>query len=93
MVFLSTPFDEEAADLLEEVGVEGYKVSSGDLTNLPLLAHMAAKGKPMIISTGMANMAETEEAVTTIQNNGNPPLAILHCVSEFTGDGYFGRRL
>lgn len=83
MVFLSTPFDEEAADLLEEVGVEGYKVSSGDLTNLPLLAHMAAKGKPMIISTGMANMAETEEAVTTIQDNGNPPLAILHCVSNY----------
>lgn len=83
MVFLSTPFDEEAADLLEEVGVEGYKVSSGDLTNLPLLAHMAAKGKPMIISTGMANMAETEEAVTTIRENGNPPLAILHCVSNY----------
>lgn len=83
MVFLSTPFDEEAADLLEEVGVEGYKVSSGDLTNLPLLAHMASKGKPMIISTGMANMAETEEAVTTIRDNGNPPLAILHCVSNY----------
>ncbi len=83
MVFLSTPFDEEAADLLEEVGIEGYKVSSGDLTNLPLLAHLAAKGKPMIISTGMANMAETEEAVTTIRDNGNPPLAILHCVSNY----------
>ena len=83
MVFLSTPFDEEAADLLEEVGVEGYKVSSGDLTNLPLLAHLAKKGKPIIISTGMANMAETEEAVTTIRENGNPSLAILHCVSNY----------
>ena len=86
IIFLSTPFDEEAADLLEEIGIQGYKVSSGDLTNLPLLAHMAAKGKPMIISTGMANMSETEEAVTTIRENGNPPLAILHCVSNYPAD-------
>jgi len=86
VVFLSTPFDNDAADLLEAVGVAGYKVSSGDLTNLPLLAHLAAKGKPMIISTGMANMAETEEAVTTIRENGDPPLAILHCVSNYPAD-------
>jgi N-acetylneuraminate synthase len=86
MIFLSTPFDEEAADLLEDIGVGGFKISSGDLTNLPLLAHIAQKGRPMIISTGMANMAEVEEAVTTIRDNGNPALAILHCVSNYPAD-------
>jgi len=83
IAFLSTPFDEDAVDLLSEIGVHGYKVSSGDLTNLPLLAHMAAKGKPVIISTGMANLADVEEAVETIKRSGNPPLAILHCVSNY----------
>jgi len=83
MIFLSTPFDEQAADLLEKVGVQGFKLSSGDLTNLPLLRHIAAKGKPMIISTGMANMSEIEDAVTAIQRAGDPELAILHCVSDY----------
>ena len=81
--FISTPFDEESADLLDEIGVSIYKVSSGDLTNLDLLAHIAAKGKPMIISTGMANMAETERAVQTLKNAGNDQFAILHCVSNY----------
>ncbi|WP_298916284.1 N-acetylneuraminate synthase [uncultured Algimonas sp.] len=83
IVFLSTPFDEAAADLLESVGVQGYKVSSGDLTNLPLLSHMAAKGLPMIISTGMATMAEVEDAVRAVEAAGDPSLAILHCVSDY----------
>ncbi len=83
IVFLSTPFDEAATDLLMEVGVEGFKVSSGDLTNLPLLAHMAAKELPMIISTGMADLGEIEEAVDAIQRSGDPPLGILHCVSDY----------
>lgn len=83
MIFLSTPFDEQAADLLERVGVKGFKLSSGDLTNLPLLRHIAAKGKPMIISTGMANMSEIEDAVVAIEEAGGPNLAILHCVSDY----------
>lgn len=83
IVFLSTPFDEQAADLLEDVGVSGFKISSGDLTNLPLLSHIAAKGLPMIISTGMATMGDIEDAVTAIQEAGAPPLAILHCVSDY----------
>lgn len=81
--FLSTPFDEGCADLLENIGVNGFKVSSGDLTNLPLLAHMAKKGLPMIISTGMVDISAIEHAVTTIEANGNPELAILHCVSNY----------
>ncbi|GJL95245.1 MAG: N-acetylneuraminate synthase [Hyphococcus sp.] len=81
--FLSTPFDKHAADLLEKIGVEAFKISSGDLTELPLLRHIASKATPMIISTGMANLSEVEEAVTAIAEAGDPPLAILHCVSDY----------
>ncbi len=84
--FLSTPFDFDSVDFLESLGVNAFKVSSGDLTYLQLLSHMAKKGLPIIISTGMANLAETEEAVQTIETNGNPPLAILHCVSDYPSD-------
>lgn len=83
IVFLSTPFDEQAADLLQSVGIQGFKISSGDLTNLPLLRHIAAKGLPMIISTGMATMGEIEDAVIAIRDAGDPSLAILHCVSDY----------
>lgn len=84
--FLSTPFDFGSADFLETLGVNAFKVSSGDLTYLDFLAHLARKGLPMVISTGMGNLAETEEAVRTIEANGNPPLAILHCVSDYPCD-------
>lgn len=81
--FLSTPFDEQAADLLGHLGVEAFKVSSGDLTHLPFLRHLARKGLPIILSTGMANLSEVEEAVQAIEGEGDPPLAILHCVSQY----------
>lgn len=84
--FLSTPFDFASADFLETLGVDAFKVSSGDLTYLDFLAHLARKRLPMIISTGMATLAETEEAVRAIEVNGNPPLAILHCVSDYPCD-------
>lgn len=84
--FLSTPFDFASADFLETLGVDAFKVSSGDLTYLDFLAHLARKRLPMIISTGMATLAETEEAVRAIEANGNPPLAILHCVSDYPCD-------
>lgn len=86
IAFLSTPFDFASADFLEALGVSAFKVSSGDLTYLSFLAHLARKGLPIIISTGMGNLAETEEAVRTIEANGNPPLAILHCVSDYPCD-------
>ena len=84
--FLSTPFDEEAADMLAHMGVAGFKISSGDLTNLPLLGHIAAKGLPMIVSTGMATMDEVREAVEMVAVSGDPPLALLQCVSNYPAD-------
>lgn len=81
--FMSTPFSEAAVDLLERVGVDTFKVSSGDLTHLPLLRHMARTGRPIILSTGMGNLADVEEAVTAIRGEGNDQIAILHCVSNY----------
>ncbi len=83
ILFLSTPFDEIAADMLENLGVEAFKISSGELTNLPLLEHIARKQRPMIVSTGMSSLGEVDEAVQTIERAGNPPLVLLHCVSNY----------
>jgi N,N'-diacetyllegionaminate synthase len=81
--FLSTPFSEAAADLLERVGVQAFKISSGDLTHLPLLRHIAAKGLPIILSTGMGTLSDVEEAVAAITGEGNHKISILHCVSNY----------
>ena len=86
VMFLSTPFDEESSDLLERLGVSAFKVSSGDVTNLPFLRHLAGKGLPILLSTGMSDMTEVAEAVETLRTNGNPPLAIFHCVSNYPAD-------
>lgn len=86
ILFLSTPFDEKNTDFLVKLGVQALKVSSGDLTNLPLLTHMANKNIPMIISTGMANMDEVKLAVHTIKQTGNEKLILLHCVSNYPAD-------
>ncbi|MCF6463983.1 N-acetylneuraminate synthase [Clostridium sp. Cult1] len=83
ITFISTPFDFESVDLLEKIGVPLYKVSSGDLTNLPLLSYIASKNKPIILSTGMANLGEVEEAVETIFETGNKNLVLLHCTSNY----------
>lgn len=83
IVFLSTPFDEGSVDLLAELGVAAFKVSSGDLTNLPLLARIAATGTPVILSTGMATLAEVEVAVRTLREHGADRIAVLHCVSRY----------
>ncbi|HXI13969.1 MAG TPA: N-acetylneuraminate synthase [Thermoanaerobaculia bacterium] len=81
--FLSTPFDEESADMLEALGVARFKVASGELTNAPLLQHLAGKEKPLIVSTGMATLEEVERAVAVIRAAGDPPVTILHCVSNY----------
>jgi N,N'-diacetyllegionaminate synthase len=83
ILFLSTPFDEESANMLDSLGMEMFKISSGDLTNLPLLIHIARKGKPMILSTGMSYLSEVDVAVRTIFAAGNQQLALLHCTSSY----------
>ena len=83
IMFLSTPFDEQSADLLESLGVPMLKIGSGELTNLPFLRHVARKRKPMIISTGMANLGEVEDALEVVLSAGNREITLLHCVTEY----------
>jgi N,N'-diacetyllegionaminate synthase len=83
LIFLSSPFDERSADFLEDLDVPGFKIPSGELTNHPLLAHIARKGRPMLLSTGMSDMAEVIAATEVIAAAGAPPLVALHCVSSY----------
>jgi N-acetylneuraminate synthase len=83
ILFFSTPFDEESADLLEALHVMLFKLPSGEITNLPLLRHVAAKGRPIILSTGMSTLEEVAQAVAAIDGAGNGGLALLHCVSAY----------
>jgi N-acetylneuraminate synthase len=83
ITFCSSVFSEQEADLLEELDVPFYKIASMDINNLPLLDYVARKERPMIVSTGMATMAEIEQAVHTIQEAGNDEIVLLHCVSVY----------
>ena len=80
--FLCTAFDPEAADFLEELGIEIYKLASHSATNIELLEHLAETGKKSIISTGMADMQEIETAVKIFEKH-KTPLLLLHCVSAY----------
>jgi N-acetylneuraminate synthase len=81
--FLSSPFDAQSADLLATLDVPIYKVPSGEITNLPFLRHLAHKGRPLILSTGMSTLGEVEEAVQVLQAAGATKLTLLHCVTEY----------
>lgn len=83
ILFLSTPFDECSADLLDSLNVPAFKISSGEITNLPFLNHIAKKGRPVILSTGMATLGEVQTAVKALNDGGNIPIALLHCVSNY----------
>lgn len=83
ITLFSTPFDESAADLLESLDAPAYKIASFEAIDLPLIAHVASKGKPMIISTGMSNLGEISGAVRTARENGCDQLVLLHCVSSY----------
>lgn len=82
IVFMSTPFDERFADMLEP-WMPAFKIASADLTNIPLIRHCARKGKPMILSVGAANEEEVDEALQAIREIGNQEIALLHCVLSY----------
>lgn len=81
--FLSTPFDNSAVDFLEDMGVEAYKIASFELVDIPLIEYTASKGKPMIISTGMSNVGEIQDAVDACYQVGNKQIVLLKCCSEY----------
>ena len=86
LVFLSTPFDETSADFLEQLDVPAFKVSSGDLTNILLLRHLANKHRPLLVSTGMATLDEVLAAVETLGQAGASQIALFHCVSNYPAE-------
>lgn len=81
--FLSTPFDEAAADMLESLGVKAFKIASYELWHLPLIRHVARKGRPILCSTGMAHIGEVRDAVEAVRGEGNDQLVLLHCVVNY----------
>lgn len=81
--FLSTPFDKTSVDFLEGLGVEFYKIASFELNDIPLIKYIASKGKPIIMSTGMATLGEIQEAVKAVRAGGNNKLCLLKCSSAY----------
>ena len=82
IIFLATPFDFEAVDILDKY-VPAFKIASFEIVDLELLKYAAAKGKPMIISTGMANLSEIEDTINAIKSTGNEDIILLHCNSLY----------
>lgn len=81
--FLSTPFDTNAVDFLDQLGVEAYKIASFEMVDIPLIEYAASKGKTMIISTGMGNLEEMQDALDACIRNGNNKVVFLKCCSEY----------
>src|SRR5262249_39240617 len=81
--FLATCYAEDELDLLDDAGVEAFKFASAQIVELPLLAHAARKGKPLIVSTGMATVGEIEEALATVRAQGDPPIVLLQCTTNY----------
>lgn len=83
IMFLSTPFDKKSADLLEQLGLQIFKIPSGEITNIPFLRHIARKKKKIILSTGMSYIGEVETAVKAIKEEGNKDLILLQCITNY----------
>ncbi len=86
ITIFSTPFDESAVDLLEKLETPAYKIASFEITDLPLIKYAASKQKPMLISTGMANLNEIQEAINCCEKQGNKKILIFHCISKYPAD-------
>lgn len=83
LICFSSPFDKTAVEFLEEMDVPAYKVASPEITDIPLIQHIASKGKPVIISTGLGTLADIQEAVNACKRMGNDKVALLKCTSIY----------
>jgi len=83
LVWFSAPYDKEAVDTLDEIGVEVFKIGSGDITWLEMVRYIAKKGKPIILATGASTMEEIDEAVKAIESEGNNKIILLQCVTNY----------
>jgi len=83
IIFFSTPFDEETVDFLDNLGVPAFKIASSDITHVPLLRHVASKGKPVFLSTGMSFLSEVADAIWNLKSAGAKEILLLHCVSAY----------
>jgi N-acetylneuraminate synthase/N,N'-diacetyllegionaminate synthase len=83
LAFLSTPFDRGSVELLDSLGADAFKIASPDLTNFPLLDEVAARSRPVLLSTGLADLGEVEAAVDRLRSGGAIDIVLLHCVSAY----------
>lgn len=83
IMFMTTPFQYEAVDLLEELKIDGYKIASGDMDYYPLLDYISNTGKPILLATGMASMDEVKESLNVIKSGKTKEVAVLHCVANY----------